>query len=427
VLSRRPAIGYRLLGVVGAAMVATAGVADGPVALLVAYCGVTLLVAAWWWAGRHPAAPRGLITTLACWSAPLAVAPPLFSRDVYSYLAQGAMVVRHFDVYAHGVAYLGGPLAAQVPSMWQNTPAPYGPVFLELAGWVSSASGGSLSGGLLGMRLLAIAAVAVFVAILPSLAEALGRDKRAALWLGGLNPLVPLHLISGTHNEAIMLALLSAGLLLALKKRYILAAILVTLAALVKAPAALALPALVALGGRRATIPVAAATTVAMSVATGLGFGWIPALGTPAAKHSWSLTSALGRLTGAYQFWLVVGVLAAAVVVGAVWLRRDVLGPVYGLGLALAAIALLGPATRPWYGLWGLVPIAVAAPPGAVRKFSAIAAGALAFAVLPSGYGPDGEQVVIAATGVAVGVLVLAGLGLFGALPLHPAVTVEPA
>ncbi|GAB3936578.1 hypothetical protein GCM10027614_13310 [Micromonospora vulcania] len=126
--------------------------------LLCGYAGLTLLAVAWWWAGRHlrPAPPavetqvghpvpaprvaaadvghpvsalrvaaaqvghpvstpvgdprvwRSAALTLACWAAPLLVGPPLFSRDAYSYLAQGAMVLADIDVYRHGVAQLGG-------------------------------------------------------------------------------------------------------------------------------------------------------------------------------------------------------------------------------------------------------------------------------------------------------------------------------
>jgi hypothetical protein len=429
--------GYRLLGTVGSVLVASAGWAAGvPLlsspALLIAFCGVTLLVAAWWWAGRETLETSSLSATLACWAAPLALAPPMFSRDVYSYLVQGAMVSRHIDVYAHGAAYLGGPLTAQIPAVWLDTPAPYGPVFLELTNWVSSATDGDLIGGLVGMRLLAVAGVAVFAAILPHLAKALGADPGRALWLGALNPLVPLHLIAGTHNEAVMLALLSGGLLLAMKHRFTLAAVFVTLAALVKAPAALALPAVAILWARgtafwRAatlTALTAGITVLTVSSATGLGLGWIPALKTPAASHSWSISSAVGRTAAALviaeggrtadavaarQFWVSLGVAAAIVLIGLVWVRRE---PIFAAGLALAAVAFLGPATRPWYALWALIPLAVAVPRTTVHKLAAATAAVLAFTVMPSGYGPDPEQAVIAAAGIATAILVLVGFGL---------------
>jgi hypothetical protein len=110
--------------------------------------------------------------------------------------------------------------------------------------------------------------------------------------------------------------------------------------------------------------------------------------------------SLLGRITGAVlgtahavPMWRWIG-LAAAVAVGAVlWLRRTHLGPVYAVGLGLVAIVLFGPALRPWYLLWGLVPLAAAAPDGRVRRVAAVACAALAVVVLPSGFAFGAEQV----------------------------------
>src|SRR6476620_11899455 len=64
------------------------------ISLAVAYAGVALVVLAWsrialqWRARRPPSRPE-LARAAATWAAPLLFAPPLFSRDVYSYLAQG--------------------------------------------------------------------------------------------------------------------------------------------------------------------------------------------------------------------------------------------------------------------------------------------------------------------------------------------------
>ncbi|MGH3593751.1 MAG: polyprenol phosphomannose-dependent alpha 1,6 mannosyltransferase MptB, partial [Pseudonocardiaceae bacterium] len=67
--------------------------------LAIAYTGIAMVVLAWLWLGALAAPGRTrLITrtqldrTMLLWVAPLLVAPPMFSRDVYSYLAQSAMV-----------------------------------------------------------------------------------------------------------------------------------------------------------------------------------------------------------------------------------------------------------------------------------------------------------------------------------------------
>src|SRR5204862_1132709 len=88
--------------------------------MICASAGLTVLVGAWLRlrplvAGR-PGAAAG---TRVVWVAPLVLAPPLFSRDVYSYLAQGAMVRHGLDAYAAGPAALrGNPLVAQVHPLW---------------------------------------------------------------------------------------------------------------------------------------------------------------------------------------------------------------------------------------------------------------------------------------------------------------------
>ncbi|MGW2638915.1 polyprenol phosphomannose-dependent alpha 1,6 mannosyltransferase MptB [Streptomyces sp. NPDC001348] len=402
------------------------------------YFGVVLLIAAWLLLGRlvrgdRPPTPRALLLVLAVWAAPLLLAPPLFSRDVYSYLAQGAMVDAHIDVYAHGPDRLGGPLADEVAPVWRNTAAPYGPAFMAAASALAGLTRGELPAGLFGMRLLALTGVALMAAALPRLARYSGADPAAALWLGALNPLVLLHLVAGAHNDAIMLGLLGLGLVAALRRpsgRWpVLGAVLVTLAALVKAPAALGLLAVVVVrvrGGCRplraalTTALTAGATTAAATAVAGTGYGWITALDTPVSPQNWALTSLLGRATGALlarlgsdlaplavPAWHVLGLAVTAAAVLLIWLRLRP-APVYALGLSLAVVAALGPAIRPWYALWGLFLIAAAAPSTSVRRRVAAVTGVLALAALPSGGPADSGQLVLAVSGGVLAVVVLA-------------------
>lgn len=397
------------------------------------YFGVVLLIAAWALLGRlvrgpRPPAPRALLLVLAAWAAPLLLAPPLFSRDVYSYLAQGAMVEAHLDVYAHGPSRLGGPLADEVAPLWRHTGAPYGPVFLAVAAALSGLTRGELPAGLFGMRLVALAGVALMAAALPRLARHSGTDPSAALWLGALNPLVLLHLVAGAHNDAVMLGLLGVGLVAALGRWPVLGAVLVTLAALVKAPALLGLAAVVVLqvrAGRSTakalvtTTVAAAGTTVAATAAAGTGYGWVGALNTPVSPQNWALTTLLGRATQALlehlgsdlaplaiPAWHALGIVTAVVAIVLIWLRLR-LRPVYALGLSLAAVAALGPAIRPWYALWGLFLIAAAAPRTSLRPRMAAVTGVLALCVLPSGGPADTGQLVLAVCGGALAVVVL--------------------
>ncbi|MET9732097.1 polyprenol phosphomannose-dependent alpha 1,6 mannosyltransferase MptB [Streptomyces sp. NPDC006458] len=401
--------------------------------LVVVYFGVVLLIAAWTLLGRlvhgsEPPSPRALLLVLALWATPLLLAPPLFSRDVYSYLAQGAMVDAHIDVYSYGPSHLGGPLADEVAPVWQHTAAPYGPVFLATASALSALTSGELPAGLMGMRLVALLGVALMAAALPRLARHCGADPAAALWLGALNPLVLLHLVAGAHNDALMLGLLGVGLVAALGRRPALGVVLVTLAALVKAPALLGLAAIVVLQIRAGRTPAravfttataAAGTTVAATAVAGTGYGWIGALDTPVSPHNWALTSLLGRATGALlerlgsdlaplavPVWHTAGLAFTAVALLVIWVRLRP-RPVYALGLSLAAVAAFGPAIRPWYALWGLFLMAAAAPSTSVRHRVAAVTGVLALSVMPSGGPADVGQLVLAVSGGVLGVVVL--------------------
>ncbi|MGW7421617.1 polyprenol phosphomannose-dependent alpha 1,6 mannosyltransferase MptB [Streptomyces sp. NPDC054813] len=438
----------QVLGLAGTAFLALGGETAGalPVEDLLApssvqaafglvgvYFGVVLLIAAWLLLGRlvrsaEPPTPRQLLLVLAVWAAPLLLAPPLFSRDVYSYLAQGAMVDAHMDVYTSGPAQLGGPLADEVAPVWQNTAAPYGPAFMGVASLLSGLTRGELPAGLFGMRLVALLGVGLMAAALPRLARHSGADPAAALWLGALNPLVLLHLVAGAHNDAIMLGLLGLGLVAALGRWPFLGAVLVTLAALVKAPAALGLLAVIVVQARKGRSPVRAtlttaiasgATTVVATAVAGTGYGWIRALDTPVSPHNWALSSLLGRATGALlehlgsdlaplavPAWHLLGLALTAVTVLLIWVRLR-LRPVYALGLSLAAVAAFGPAIRPWYAIWGLFLIAAAAPSTSVRHRVAAVTGVLALAVLPSGGPADIGQLVLAVSGGVLGVVVL--------------------
>ncbi|GAB4059136.1 polyprenol phosphomannose-dependent alpha 1,6 mannosyltransferase MptB [Catellatospora paridis] len=462
--------------------------------LVCAYFGLALLVAAWWRLGRavrggDPPSPGGLLLVLATWALPLVAMPPLFSRDVYSYLAQGAMVTAGLDVYTAGPSAMGGPLLAEVPAIWQHTPTPYGPAFLSLAAGVSGFASTDVPLGVFGMRAVALAGVVLLIVCLPRLARACGVDPAAALWLGALNPLVLLHLVSGAHNDAVMLGLLIAGLTAAAARRFALATIAITLACLVKAPAALGLVVVVwlwqralrqpaglppsptepsrppnlasppsspaeppgrpAFGRREATLRalaltagLAAATTALVTAVTGTGYGWVRSLTTPISTHNWSLSSTVGRITrnlleaagsdlaaSAIPAWRWLGLVAAAAATLLAWHHRRRLGLVYALGLSLTALALLGPALRPWYLLWGLVPIAAAAPPnGRVRRWTALACLALTVTVFPSGFTPSADELAAAVAGalLAVPVVFLFTSDIVPA-PVHPYRGTEPA
>jgi alpha-1,6-mannosyltransferase len=431
----------RAVGFAGSALIAVGGLGAGalPVGvplfaagrharlgLVCVYTGLLLLLLAWWWYGRVARQAESCRTTwrtLALWAAPLLLAPPMFSRDVYSYLAQGLMIDSGMDVYRHGPAMLGGMVADQVPDIWQHTPSPYGPVFLIVARAVAGLLSAHLLLGIVAMRLVAIAGVVLLAVALRILARSAGVSASGATWLAVLNPLVLIHLVAGAHNDALMVGLLAAGLAAAVRHRPILGALLVVSAGLVKWPAALGLIAVAAiyagqLGGRWAwpkawakVTATAVVSTAAITALAGTGYGWIGALATPISTQNWSLTGLLGRWTAgllgpnlAGEVWRWAGLLAMVVVAGVVWSYRARLGPVYCLGIVLTAVVVFGPAIRPWYVVWGLVPLAAVAADPKVRRVVAAFCAVLVLVVLPDGFGADGERVLLAVLGGLIGV-----------------------
>lgn len=428
----------RAVGCAGSALVAvgglgagalplSAGAAHARIGLVGVYSGLALLLAGWWWYGRVGGTQRQAYVTLGLWTAPLMVAPPMFSRDVYSYLAQGLMIDNGLDVYQHGPAVLGGLVADQVPPVWQYTPSPYGPMFLVVAKAVSGVVDTHLLAGVLAMRVIALGGLALLAWSLPIAARAAGIEPSSALWLAALNPLVLIHLIGGAHNDALMVGLLAAGLAAALRDRPVTATILVAAAALVKAPAALGLVAVAAiwaarLPGRwpllRASTAVsltAVATTAVLTRVAGTGYGWISALGTPISAQNWSITGVLGRWTAdtfahddvgaalATSLWRYAGILATLIVAALVWTYRSRLGVVYGLGIVLVALVVFGPALRPWYLIWGLVPLAAAAGHPRVRLAVTVLCGVLCAVVLPDGFAATVQEVLLAVLGGLLG------------------------
>lgn len=400
--------------------------------LAVAYTGLFMMVLAWLWLGallvpgryRLPR-PAQMHRTLAMWAVPLLLAPPMFSRDVYSYLAQSAQAVLGLNPYVLGPAEALGvdhPLVRGIPTVWRNTPAPYGPLFLTLGRPVIWIAGNDVVLGAILFRVLALAGVAMIVWSLPRLARRAGVSPVFALWLGALNPLVLFHLISGAHNEALMIGLMLVGLELALR-RPALGTPMVAGTAVIAASAMIKIPSALALGfvgvwlarhrgGRLRDLAwvavvlgaVAGATTVAITYASGLGFGWIFALDTPGNIRSWmSLSTDLGLLAGQVGMWLGLGDhtgtvlvltravgLAGAAAVCVVLLWRCWQGkaePMAGLGIGLGAVVLLGPAVHPWYLLWAVIPLAAAATTANYRVLAVAGSAVLAVVVAPTGAG----------------------------------------
>lgn len=262
--------------------------------------GIVVLLLAWLWLWRARPSLDTVQRATWLWTAPLAVSAPMLSRDVYSYLMQGAMLRDGFDPYSEGAAVNPGPLLWEVSHDWRNTTTPYGPLHLGLGKLITLVTGDSVGAGIVAYRLLALAGFALIVVTVPKIAKRLGGDAAFALWIGATNPLMLLHMVGGMHNEAVMVGLVSVGILLALRNPESVATFsgaigVVAVAVSLKATAAVAMPFIVWLmvshfAGASASLLkkctaliVSAAWSIALTVGvlyvvtavSGASWGWI--------------------------------------------------------------------------------------------------------------------------------------------------------
>lgn len=414
-----------LLGVAGAALITFGGFGAGSVrrqdpllesmylswlrfghgqilSTVIVWTGVIAMIAAWVRLGRATLDGRVTLRNLSwivpAWTAPLLLAAPMFSRDVYSYLAQGALLRDGFDPYEVGPVVNPGGLLDNVSNVWTTTTAPYGPLFLLFGQGITSLTGDDVVSGTMLMRLTMLPGLALTMWAVPRLARHLGGNPAIALWLAVLNPLVLIHLIGGVHNEVLMVGLMSAGVVLALDRKHLAGIALISLAVAVKATAGAALPFIVWIWmiherekaeaqGRTPSPPIVlfakaagagfavfVAIFAAISFVAGVGLGWMTALSGSAKIINWlSLPTILAHLVTVGTSWfadlrlgavleitrLICAIALVVIVIAAWWrFRKTERDAVLGILVVLVAIVVLSPAALPWYYSW---PLAIAA------------------------------------------------------------------
>jgi alpha-1,6-mannosyltransferase len=390
--------------------------------LVLVYGGLLLFIRVWVdlvrWLAASPGLPLvRLVPVFALWVVPMLVVPPLFSKDVYSYAAQGEMVSHHLSPYVYGPGILGAgspflfshngnPLA---DPMWANAPTPYGPLVLWLDGVIVRLDGHSVLATVVVMRLLAFLGVVLAAAYVPRLARSFGFDPSVAFAAAILNPVTLLHLVGGSHNDALMVGLLVAGLVLAREGRPVVGIVLCTLAAAVKAPAELAVVYIgwewmgTHLAVRERVRPVVTSLIISGAVmalvgwVSGLGWGWLGALSTPGTVVSMvtpttlvgtvlsHLAHAVGLGVGSSTMLALARALGLVVAFGicvALLGSSDRIGSVRAIAISLLAVVILGPVVQPWYMSWGLI-LAATVATGRLRKVFFILSVAMCFLGLP--------------------------------------------
>lgn len=403
--------------------------------------GVALMLLAWMWLGRRvvdrTATQYTMLATTGFWLAPLLLSAPVFSRDTYSYLAQGALLRDGFDPYVVGPIENPNSLLDDVSPIWTTTTAPYGPAFILIAKFVTMIVGNNVVEGTMLLRLCMLPGLALLIWATPRIARHIGANTSAALWICVLNPLVIIHLMGGVHNEMLMVGLMMAAIALTFGGRPIIGVGFIATAVAVKATAGIALPFMVWVWMRRlrdtrgyrsvpafafataASVAIFGAVFAVLSLLAGVGLGWLTALAGSVKIINWltlptaaaNLINAIGGLVMPVNFYAVlevtriIGIAIIAISLPLLWWRfrhtdRDALT---GITLALGVVVLFVPAALPWYYTW---PLAVLSTLWQSRAAIALIAGFSTWIMVI--FKPDGSHGmyswihVILATGCAV-------------------------
>jgi alpha-1,6-mannosyltransferase len=392
---------------------------------LLLWTGVGLLLIAWLGLGRRVVAGTAteftMRATTGFWLAPLLVSVPVFSRDTYSYLAQGALLRDGFDPYVVGPVANPNALLDNVSPIWTITTAPYGPVFILVAKLVTMVVGNHVIVGTMLLRLCMLPGLALLIWAAPRLAHHLGTSGATALWICVLNPLVLIHLMGGVHNEMLMVGLMAAGIALTFQGRHVLGVTLITVAIAVKATAGISLPFLVWVWmrhlreqrGYRPARAFLAATAFSLLIFTvvfgilsavaGVGLGWLTALAGSVKIINWlsvptaaaNLIHALGSGFFPVNFYATlritryIGIAIIAMSLPVLWwrFRRDDRAALSGIAWSMLIVVLFVPAALPWYYSW---PLAVMAPLTQSRRAVAAIAGFSTWVMVI--FKPDGSH-----------------------------------
>ncbi len=329
------------------------------VLLYLAFAAWVALVASAGRLGRRP-----LVLLGAGLIALFALAPPLLSLDVFSYISYARLGVEHgLNPYDFAPSAIPADEAAMRVEDFRDAVSVYGPLF-TLASYPLGALG--VPAALWALKLVAALSIAGIAALTARLASLRGVEPRAAAAFVALNPLVLVHLVGGAHNDALMVLLALLGIALVLSARPLAGGVAMSAGIAVKAAAALPVPFAV-LGARPrgrllAGIAAAAALIGAIALAA-FGSAALEALSVAGNNQSrvsrWSVPATLARGTGldvdllrtilGAAYALSVLGLLAWVARGADWVRAAGWA---ALGLLVASAYMV-----PWYLIW-LLPLA---------------------------------------------------------------------
>lgn len=307
-----------------------------------------------------------------------ALAPPLLSLDVFSYISYARLGVEHgLNPYVSVPADIPGDEAAARVDDFRFAVSVYGPLF-TLGSYPIGAAGVALA--LWIFKAIAALSVLGIAWLTARLAALRGVAPATAAAFVALNPLVLVHVVGGAHNDGLMVLVGLLGVLAASSGRAMSAGVALACSAAVKAAGLLYAPFFaVAPGQRTRLIAGFALAAVAIGAVTLAAFGGsaTEALGVAgdnqATVSHWSVPATAGRITGLdvdVLRPLFAGLYGLAVIGLLLWTARGA-DPVRAAGWAALGLLVATAWMVPWYVIW-LLPLA------AVSRDRPLIAGAVA-------------------------------------------------
>ena len=359
-----------------------------------------LVLAATWVGGLRLAARvrRGaLCGGVAVWVTPFVLTPPLASRDIYAYLAQGELQRHDLNPYRAAIAALGRhAVAAQATDpLWRHTLTPYGPLGLQVEHLVALGGSGHELRSLVMFRAIAVLALVVTCASVWTVAG----QRHVALWCV-LSPVVLVHEVAGAHLDALICAATAGAIVLVARARPAAAVALAVVAVNIKASAAPLLLVLILVMQQRhraVVAAVAAQAVICLSYITD-PFGWLRGLtsaddslspGTLLVRRMetqffpTARTTQLEQIATAHVALALLGAVAVALQL-LTYRRRD---PAATAALLMMTTLLCGPALWAWYLGPIIVLLAVAHVAWARPVLVVLAVGGSFLGVPVSGHG----------------------------------------
>jgi hypothetical protein len=311
--------------------------------------------------------PRLLWGSMIAMVGVFALAPPLLSLDVFSYVSYARLEAQHgLNPYDYPPAAVPGDPAVPFVDDFRTQVSVYGPAFTLLTlplGWMG------VGAAVWSLKAIAAGSVLGTAALSARVAAWRGSAPASAAALVALNPLVLVHVVGGAHNDALMALLMAAGVAWMLAGRPASAGGGIALATAVKASASLVAFFAVLGEPRRGRILIGFALATAAVIAAGLiqfgdGLGSAlevvgqnqdrpsyMALPTTVAREL-GVDLDLARTAGIAAFALGVAALALWTWRGGDWVRAS--------GWALVALLLASSYVTPWYVIWALPLVAIA-------------------------------------------------------------------